>query len=127
MRNENDSIIYETEEDKQTSAYTFERSKDLRSALVRLTDENGKRFELLYHLIETERLPESGLWLDNAGRITASCYSVLILEYTGGECEDSSFAFDITDEKEKAFELFELLVNETVTPCTLNDVLEDIL
>ena len=117
----------EKEDDTQKDEYTFERSVDLRSARVALTAGNNGRYELYYQLIETFRIPDSLLEKDNAGQIGGSCYSLMILEYIGGVCEDSSFAYDVTDEKGKALEIFELLVNETVTPCTLTDILEDIL
>lgn len=41
--------------------------------------------------------------------------------------EDICIVHDITGEKEKAAGLFHLLADNTVTPCTLEDVLSDLL
>ena len=53
-------------------------------------------------------------------------YSVGI-SVSDGDCVDSNFVYDITRLKTKAESIFKLLYENTVTPCTLNDVLEDIL
>ena len=103
------------------------RQVDLISAQIGVTAENGERFELYYQLMESVRCPADNLTADNGSKAGDICYSVMISEYCGGVCRDSSLAYDITDEKEKAFGLFRTLVNGTVTPCTLFYVLEDIL
>ena len=127
MKNENDSSMYKKEGDKREEETVYERSCDQWSARITLTVENGGTYDLYYELLKTERFSEDHLIKDNNGAAEMSCYSVMIFEYVGGVCEDSSFAFDITDEKEKALEIFGMLVDETVTPCTLMNVLEDIL
>ena len=38
-----------------------------------------------------------------------------------------AFACDITRNRSRAFQIYNLLCKGTVTPCTLNDILEDIL
>ncbi len=44
-----------------------------------------------------------------------------------GTYSDEKNAYDITRNKRRAGKIFDLLVRNTVTPCTLIDVLEDIL
>lgn len=43
------------------------------------------------------------------------------------ELSDYCTAFDVTSESSRAIELFDTVCNNLVTPCTLCDILEDIL
>lgn len=53
-------------------------------------------------------------------------YSVEISIFDGDNTE-SNFVFDISRLKGRAKDIFDLLYENCVTPCTLKDVLEDIL
>lgn len=53
-------------------------------------------------------------------------YSVEIVSELNGTV-DYKFAFDITSSFDRSKEIFTLLFKNTVTPCTLFDVLENIL
>lgn len=53
-------------------------------------------------------------------------YSLFISERRGNRCEQN-IAFDITRDEKRATDLFYLLSENDVTPCTLTDVLEYIL
>lgn len=51
-------------------------------------------------------------------------YGVQVVLCRGGKYEESS-AYDLTDSRTTALALLELLRRNTVTPCTLGDVLSD--
>ncbi len=71
--------------------------------------------ELTYVLTETHGIGAFG-----------SVYSVTVSIRKGSYVEEQT-AYDVSRKKEKAVEIFELLYRNTVTPCTLIDVLTDIL
>jgi len=72
-------------------------------------------FEITYSLFERRGEGEFG-----------TVFSVTVSIEKGGVREEKT-AFDITRRKNKACGIFELLVRNTVTPCTLCEVLSDIL
>lgn len=53
-------------------------------------------------------------------------YSISVHKQTPASCEDA-FAPDISSIRSRAVDLFNLIVSGTVTPCTLLEVLEDLL
>lgn len=53
-------------------------------------------------------------------------YSISVQLSSNGKSE-SSFVYDITRTRSRADELFTIICNGTVTPCTMSDILEDIL
>lgn len=53
-------------------------------------------------------------------------YSLSVKLLSSGTSE-SSFVYDITRTRSRADELFTIICEGTVTPCTLSDILEDIL
>lgn len=53
-------------------------------------------------------------------------YSLSVQLSSNGKSE-SSFVYDITRTRSRADELFTIICEGTVTPCTLSDILEDIL
>lgn len=53
-------------------------------------------------------------------------YSIEIITDSGAECE-SETAEGITEEYDKAEEIFNVLVNGNVTSCTLYEIIEDML
>ena len=72
-------------------------------------------FLICYSLTEREGKGEFG-----------SIYSVTV-SVKKGLYSDEKTAYDITRELGRAEELFQLLVRNTVMPCTLLEILEDIL
>ena len=58
----------------------------------------------------------------NGRYIYSVCITLSTAEETG-----SNFVFDITRKRSRADEIFNLICEGTVTPCTLTDILEDIL
>ena len=54
-------------------------------------------------------------------------YSLLVVGYCGGEVQESVFVYDITRTDERAGEIAELLCRNRVTPCTVYEVLDDVL
>ncbi len=57
----------------------------------------------------------------------ASLYSVGVTLYDRDGQNDAALVTDVTGNDEEAAALFQKLVDGTVTPCTLTDVLEDLL
>ena len=55
-----------------------------------------------------------------------TCYSVSVTVTCGSESE-SAYAFDITGIRDCAESIFDTVCAGTVTPCTLYDILEDML
>ena len=54
-------------------------------------------------------------------------YSLSITEYAGMLDYESVFVFDVTRIRERALEIARLMCENTVTPCTVYDILDDIL
>ncbi len=54
-------------------------------------------------------------------------YSLLVVGYCGGEAQETTFVYDITRTYERAGEIAELLCRNRVTPCTVYEVLDDVL
>lgn len=83
-------------------------------------------------VVEKRRvMPEEGLLLDytlskRSGRGGLVLYSVLI-EETLGQTSEFIFLDALTEDETKAKEVFNLLADEIVTPCTAEDVLCEIL
>lgn len=75
-------------------------------------DENGERNELFYYLTEEKRDRES-------------VYGIIVIKMAGNlvEAENSG---KLTKKKEKALEIIELLVRNTITPMCLCEVIDDI-
>ncbi len=53
-------------------------------------------------------------------------YSISV-QLSSNVTSESSFVYDITRTRSRAEELFTIIYEGTVTPCTLSDILEDIL
>ena len=83
-------------------------------------------------VVEKRRvMPEERLLLDytlskRSGRGGLVLYSVLI-EETLGQTSEFIFLDALTEDETKAKEVFNLLADESVTPCTAEDVLCEIL
>ena len=83
-------------------------------------------------VVEKRRvMPEEGFLLDytlskRSGRGGLVLYSVLI-EETLGQTSEFIFLDALTEDETKAKDVFNLLADEIVTPCTAEDVLCEIL
>ena len=66
------------------------------------------------------------LWESRGSGEFGTIYSVTVSS-TKDSCSHEKTAYDITRNRVRALSLFDLLVRNTVTPCTILDVLEDIL
>ena len=79
---------------------------------------------------EIRHLPEGRLLISNlfhTVREDASCFSMAVSLFRDGAPEDMRFIEDFTRDPETAQTLFSKITDGTVTPCTLCDVLEDLL
>ena len=54
-------------------------------------------------------------------------YSILCVEYEGDTVTDSEFVFDISSNAADAQRIYDILCRNTVTPCSLFDVLDNVL
>lgn len=56
-----------------------------------------------------------------------SVYSILCVEYDGDTLTDSEFIFDITSDAAAAERIYNIILRNTVTPCCLFDVFDNVL
>ncbi|MBR4880491.1 MAG: hypothetical protein IKU19_01070 [Clostridia bacterium] len=61
------------------------------------------------------------------GEFHCDVYSLLVVKTEGTEGNESVFVYDISRTRERALEISRLLCENTVTPCTVYEVLDDIL
>ena len=54
-------------------------------------------------------------------------FSILCVEYDGDTVTDSEFVFDISSNAANAVRIYDILYRNTVTPCCLFDVLDNVL
>ena len=57
----------------------------------------------------------------------STVYSLLIIKTEGPEEPERIFVYDIARSYDRAYEILTILKNNTVTPCTVKEVLDDIL
>lgn len=79
---------------------------------------------------EIRHLPEGRILISNllhTAQEDHSCYSIAVSLFRDGESEDMRLIEDFTRDPETAVSLFLQITAGTVTPCTLCDVLEDLL
>jgi len=86
--------------------------KNLKKISYRSIEE--KEIKLNYHLFRS-KTKSNGRYI----------YSVCISSRS--DSNEVNFVYDITRTRSRADEIFKLLHTGVVTPCTLNDILEDIL
>ena len=66
--------------------------------------------------------------LKGTSRDTGSdVFSILCAEYDGSILTDSEFIFDITSNDADAVRIYDIIYRNTVTPCCLFDVLDNVL
>lgn len=79
---------------------------------------------------EIRHLPEGRILISNllyTAKEDFSCFSIAVTLFRNGEPEDMRLIEDFTRNPETAQSLFRKITDGTVTPCTLCDVLEDLL
>lgn len=84
-----------------------------------------------HHQIRSCSVNIYGMHLDYILHETAAedkrpVYSITIRKETASGTEETC-AYDISSIRRRAVELFHLVVSGTVTPCTLTDIIEDLL
>ena len=93
---------------------TYEPS--CKKRVVRTAEVTVEVWRVYYTLIEEEITDDAG---------TRIAYSIMA-ECTGGDDEpDSDYVQDVAVSEDEAVELFALMAEETVMPCTLRDVICD--
>ncbi len=91
-----------------------------------LTDRTAHSVETAIRHIGNELTLVSILLQTNTA--VASFFSIAVTAFTDDPAKNESRLIEnITADTKKATELFHLIVEGTVTPCTLTDVLEDLL
>ena len=76
------------------------------------------------------RLPEGQLLISNlmyTEEADHACFSIAVSLFSDGTADDMRLIEDFTRDPETAHTLFLQITDGTVTPCTLCDVLEDLL
>ncbi|MBE6724143.1 MAG: hypothetical protein E7576_02935 [Ruminococcaceae bacterium] len=91
------------------------KNKNERTEIAAVRRENLPGLSLVYALFRTKRSGRDGF-----------AYSVSV-SVTGEYGSETATASDLTDSREDAELIFRLLADQTVTPCALADVLEEIL
>lgn len=101
--------------EQQNTLSVSDRETGSRIICRRTETRNAEGYEISYTL--TEMCGEG---------VFATVFSVTV-SVKKGTYSDEASAWDITRDRVRAEELFDLLVRNTVTPCTLRDILSDIL
>jgi hypothetical protein len=76
------------------------------------------------------RLPKGRVLISNllyTEGETDACFSIAVSLFRDGKAEDMRLVEDFTRDQKTAHALFDRITDGTVTPCTLCDVLEDLL